>query len=219
MPCGNQAFIKVLLKNITKNTFELSFESFSKEVSFCPAQLGFCILFWTLDVELLDTLSAKNPSKAFYFLFWIDWKFLHFVVKLFVISTSICVFYNTKNKISFPVSKISLIHLVMPPITFTNDQNALRRVIHCVKEVRIRSYFGWYFPAFGLNTEWYEVSPKCRKKRTRITPNTDTFHAVIWGYIYTLKIKIHISVIKRPTDSTTSTTSGQTNGQKSTTNE
>ena len=28
---------------------------------------------------------------------------------------------------------------------------------HCVKTVRIRSYSGSYFPAFGLNTERYGV--------------------------------------------------------------
>ena len=28
---------------------------------------------------------------------------------------------------------------------------------HCVKSVRIRSYSGPYFPAFGLNTERYGV--------------------------------------------------------------
>ena len=56
------------------------------------------------------------------------------------------------------------------------------RTHHCVKSDRIRSYFGPCFPAFGLNTERYGVSlcilSKCRKIRTRITPNTDTFHAV-----------------------------------------
>ena len=30
-------------------------------------------------------------------------------------------------------------------------------VYHCLKSVRIRSYFGPYFPAFGLNTERYGV--------------------------------------------------------------
>ena len=39
------------------------------------------------------------------------------------------------------------------------------------------------FLAFGLNTEGYSVSlriqSKCGKIRTRITPNTDTFHAVL----------------------------------------
>ena len=53
---------------------------------------------------------------------------------------------------------------------------------HCVKSVRIRSYPGQYFPAFGLNTERYSVSlriqSECGKIRTRITPNTDTFHVV-----------------------------------------
>ena len=42
--------------------------------------------------------------------------------------------------------------------------------------------FWSYFPAFGLNTERYRVSlriqSECGKIRTRITPNTDTFHAV-----------------------------------------
>ena len=53
---------------------------------------------------------------------------------------------------------------------------------HCVKSVRIRSYSGLHFPAFGLNTERDGVSlrihSKCGKMRTRITPNTDTFYAV-----------------------------------------
>ena len=50
---------------------------------------------------------------------------------------------------------------------------------HCVKSVRIRSYCGPYFPAFGLNTERYGVGlrnqSECEKIRTRITPNTATF--------------------------------------------
>ena len=53
---------------------------------------------------------------------------------------------------------------------------------HCVKSVRMRSYSGSHFHAFGLNTERYEVSlriqSECGKIRTTITPNTDTFHAV-----------------------------------------
>ena len=53
---------------------------------------------------------------------------------------------------------------------------------HCVKSVRIRSYSGPHFPAFGLNTERYSVSlrmqSKCGKMRTRITPNADTFYTV-----------------------------------------
>ena len=52
-----------------------------------------------------------------------------------------------------------------------------------VKGVRIRSYSGLYFPAFGLNTERYgvclRIQSECQKIRTRITPNTNTFHAVL----------------------------------------
>ena len=63
--------------------------------------------------------------------------------------------------------------------------------LQCVKNVRIRIFSGPYFPAFGLNTERYEVSlsiqyevslsiqSKCGKIRTRKTPNTDTFYAVL----------------------------------------
>ena len=51
-----------------------------------------------------------------------------------------------------------------------------------MKSVRIRSYSGPYFSAFGLNTERYSVSLRiqfeCGKMRTRITPNTDTFYGV-----------------------------------------
>ena len=60
--------------------------------------------------------------------------------------------------------------------------------VHCVKSVRIRSYSGPHFLAFGLNTERYEASlriqSECRKMRTRITPNTDTFHAVQYSKKY-----------------------------------
>ena len=61
-------------------------------------------------------------------------------------------------------------------------QKVYPNVPHCVKSVRIQSYFGLYFPAFGLNTERYGISlripSECGKIRTRIFPNTDTFYAV-----------------------------------------
>ena len=44
----------------------------------------------------------------------------------------------------------------------------------CIKSIRIRSFSGPYFPAFGLNTERYSVFlriySKCGKVRTRKTP-------------------------------------------------
>ena len=56
-------------------------------------------------------------------------------------------------------------------------------ILHCVKSVRIRSHSGPHFPAFGLNTKKYRVflyiQSECGKMRTRITPNTDTFYAVL----------------------------------------
>ena len=67
---------------------------------------------------------------------------------------------------------------------------------HCVKSVHIRSYSGLYFPAFGLNTDRYGVSlriqSECGKIRTRITPNTNTFHAVaipFFEVLYTSLVK------------------------------
>ena len=55
--------------------------------------------------------------------------------------------------------------------------------LHWVKKVRIRGFSGPYFPTFGLSTERYSVQiriqSKCRKMRTRKTPKTDTFHAVL----------------------------------------
>ena len=53
---------------------------------------------------------------------------------------------------------------------------------HCVKSLRIWSYSGPYFPAFGLNTERYKVplrfQSECGKVRTRINLNTDNFYAM-----------------------------------------
>ena len=50
------------------------------------------------------------------------------------------------------------------------------------ENVRIRSFSGPYFPAFGLNTEIYRVNlyiqSECGKIRTRKTPNIDTFYEV-----------------------------------------
>ena len=65
--------------------------------------------------------------------------------------------------------------------------------LHCVKSVRIRSFSGPYFLAFRLNTEKYAVSlgiqSECQKIRTRKTPNTDTFHAVLGLAIIAVVVK------------------------------
>ena len=60
--------------------------------------------------------------------------------------------------------------------------------MNCLKSVRMRSYSGPHFPAFGLNTERYGVSfhiqSECGKIRTRITPNMDTFKQFLKGSMF-----------------------------------
>ena len=60
--------------------------------------------------------------------------------------------------------------------------NILNSCHHCVKSICIRSFSSPYFPTFGLVS--LRVQSKCGKIRTRITPNTDTFHSlqniVLW---------------------------------------
>ena len=74
---------------------------------------------------------------------------------------------------------------------------------HCVKSVRIRSYSGLYFPAFGLNRERYRVSlriqSECGKLRTRITPNTGTFYTVKWN-LHRFIILIKLTILSRALD-------------------
>ena len=66
---------------------------------------------------------------------------------------------------------------MFPRFTFKNMHDMIS-----VKSVRIRSYTGPHFPAFGLTTEKYggpfRIQSKWGKMRTRITPNTGTFDAV-----------------------------------------
>ena len=50
------------------------------------------------------------------------------------------------------------------------------------ESVRIRSYSRPHYPVFGLNTERFEyreMHSECGKIEARITPNTDTFYAVL----------------------------------------
>ena len=56
------------------------------------------------------------------------------------------------------------------------------KTYHYVESVRIWSFSGPYFPAFGLHTErfgvYLSIQSECGKIRTRKTPITDTFQAV-----------------------------------------
>ena len=66
--------------------------------------------------------------------------------------------------------------------------------MHCMKSVCIQSYSGPYFPAFGLDTEKYFLSiciqSECGKIRTTITPNTDTFFALMKAFIKGLEQEV-----------------------------
>ena len=75
---------------------------------------------------------------------------------------------------------------------FQNKRNSLKvnqkkvvqgsRGRNRVKSVRVRSYSGPHFLAFGLNTERYSVSLRIQseygKMPTRIISNMDTFYVV-----------------------------------------
>ena len=84
-------------------------------------------------------------------------------------------------------SKFGFLHFIDQKDKFMEYElyliNLFQLIIHCVKGVRIRSYSGQYFLAFGLNTDGYFVSFRIQsefgKIQTRITPNADTFYAVI----------------------------------------
>ena len=71
---------------------------------------------------------------------------------------------------------------------YGNSYRSLENISYTVKSVRIRSYSGPYFPAFGLNMERYSVSlriqSECGKMRTRVSPNGDTSYAVCYIVIY-----------------------------------
>ena len=71
--------------------------------------------------------------------------------------------------------------------------------MHGVKRVRIRNYSGPHFSRIFPHSEWIRrdtaylsvFSPnagKCRKMRTRITPNTDSFYAVMLTKNITLSL-------------------------------
>ena len=66
----------------------------------------------------------------------------------------------------------------------------LSHAIHC-ESVRIRSYSGPHFSAFGVN-----IQSECGKIQTRITPNTDTFNAVIWPVSSIFIFRCYITRIK-----------------------
>ena len=69
--------------------------------------------------------------------------------------------------------------------------------LHCVESARIQIYSGPHFPAFGQNTKRYGeslcIQSECRKMQTRITPNMNTFHSVLFCHIkYLTNTEIYV---------------------------
>ena len=54
-------------------------------------------------------------------------------------------------------------------------------VLHFVKSVGIRSFSSQYFPAFGLNTERYEVSLRIQSKCGKYGPENLQIRALFGG--------------------------------------
>ena len=96
------------------------------------------------------------------------------------LSTSITLTTTTINSTS-TMSYLLQPQLMQPPLYLPTTWS-----------FRIRSFSGPYFPAFGLNTERYEVSlriqSECGKIRTRKTPNKDIFYAVTISFLVTFFI-------------------------------
>ena len=97
----------------------------------------------------------------------------------------------TRNVTSFCVDRLrTLISHFLVMVSMSDQQtsvimshyNSFSYTNHCVKSVRVRSYSGPHFRAFGLNTETHSgslrIQSECGEMPTRITQNTDTFHAV-----------------------------------------
>ena len=91
-------------------------------------------------------------------------------------------------------------------VIFTNKQNQISNyiVLQDVKSVRIGSFSGPYFPAFGLNTEMYFVNfciqSECEKIRTRKNPNTYNFYTmfIVMKFFGSMITKIKSIAIERP---------------------
>ena len=73
-------------------------------------------------------------------------------------------------------------------------------ITHCMKNVRVWSFSGPYFPAFGLNTERYgiflRIQTECSKIWTRKTPNADAFQAATSSLNFSLTNELSLQVVK-----------------------
>ena len=104
---------------------------------------------------------------------------------MYLIIPKLITYLDTSHYLSDLCDTASLANLIssstyFKPLSGTSIDVFL--INHCVKNVRVRSFFDPHFPVFGLNTERYSVSlcvqTEYGNMRTRITQNTYTFNAV-----------------------------------------
>ena len=81
----------------------------------------------------------------------------------------------SKNHETLTIQQASILNRQL----FSKKLVSLDSHVHCMKNVRIRSYSSPHFPALGLNTDKLRIQSKCGKMWTRIDPNMDTFYAVV----------------------------------------
>ena len=68
--------------------------------------------------------------------------------------------YQGVSKYKFPIDIMSGNSWIVriEKASYMREWQRVVHVYHCVKNARIRTYSGPYFPAFGLNTQRYSVS-------------------------------------------------------------
>ena len=99
---------------------------------------------------------------------------------------------SIKNLVVNSISKTQILvwlHFLIYLFCKNIDRSYLQSLnYNYVKSVRIRSFFGPFFPAFGLNTDrcgvYLRVLSEYGEIPTKITPNTDTFHTVYYIVVF-----------------------------------
>ena len=123
---------------------------------------------------LLHTTTAPNGPWILFFLD-IAWYLLDFIFALFKLT-----YWFTCLFIRFPICFI-FFHIffsrkedsfVCNRFRFLGRSKARKQ--HCIKSVRIRSYSGPHFPAFGLNTEFC-ISPYSVQMRENADQNNSEY--------------------------------------------
>ena len=129
-------------------------------------------------------LVTLDVAESFSYIFSSVWTTYQIQFKSFSLPRK-----DPVNKTSMkPIPLMTTAELSWDIFTFSHLVHS--RNTHCVKSVRIWSFSGPCFTAFGLNTESYGLSlriqSECGKILTRKSSNTDTFHTVAQCNFYNI---------------------------------